>query len=189
MKFTFTRLEIPEVVLIEHEIFRDARGFFLESYRENDFAEHGIPRFVQDNHSRSTKGVLRGLHYQLEPKAVGKLVRCMRGAIFDVAVDLRRGSPSYGKWVGAELTEENHRMLWVPPGFAHGFCTLSDIADVLYKQTEYYSQEHDRGTRWNDPAIGIRWPIADPQVSAKDASAPLLKDAEHNFTYRPSARS
>jgi dTDP-4-dehydrorhamnose 3,5-epimerase len=186
MTFKFTRLEIPEVLLIEHEIFRDPRGLFLESYRQSDFALHGIPPFVQDNHSRSARGVLRGIHYQLEPHAVGKLVRCSRGAIFDVAVDLRHGSPTYGKWLGTELDEDNRRMVYIPPGFGHGFCTLSEVADVLYKQTDYYCPEFDRGVLWSDPDLEIRWPIAEPQVSPKDAKAPQLKDADHNFVYRRS---
>jgi dTDP-4-dehydrorhamnose 3,5-epimerase len=185
MKFSFTKTEVPDVVLVEHEIFKDARGFFVESYKEQDFREYGIPPFVQDNHSRSTRGILRGLHYQKEPASIGKLVRCLRGKIFDVAIDMRTGSPSYGKWVGVELTEDNNKMLYVPPGFGHGFCVLSDIADVFYKMTGYYSHEHDRGILWNDPDIGIRWPIAEPQLSAKDAKAPRLKDSDNNFVYRP----
>jgi dTDP-4-dehydrorhamnose 3,5-epimerase len=184
MQFRFTRLEIPDLVLIEHERIEDARGFFIESYRENDLCAEGIPHFVQDNHSRSAQGVLRGLHYQLEPKAIGKLVRCMRGRIYDVGVDVRKGSPTYGKWVGVELSEENRRMLWLPAGFAHGICILSDVADVFYKTTGYYSPEHDRSVRWDDPEIGIRWPIENPLVSPKDGRAPPLRDADNNFVYR-----
>jgi dTDP-4-dehydrorhamnose 3,5-epimerase len=186
MKFKFTRLEIPEVLLIEHEIVRDQRGFFLESYRHNDFALQGIPAFVQINHSRSVRAVLRGLHYQLEPHALGKLVRCLGGEIFDVAVDLRRGSPTYGKWVGMELCGDDCRMLYVPTGFGHGFCTLSEVADVLYLQTDYYCAECERNVLWNDPDLGIRWPLGEePRLSAKDARAPRLRDAENNFVYRP----
>ncbi|WP_447979736.1 dTDP-4-dehydrorhamnose 3,5-epimerase [Candidatus Nitrospira bockiana] len=183
MKFSSTRLAIPDLVLIEHEMFKDARGFFVESYKERDFSAFGIPHFVQDNHSRSMKGILRGLHYQKEPASIGKLVRCLRGHIFDVAIDMRKGSPHFGKWVGVDLTEENNKMLYVPPGFAHGFCVLSDIADVFYKMTGYYSQEHDRGIVWNDPDLGIHWPIQSPSVSSKDANAPRLRDADNNFLY------
>jgi dTDP-4-dehydrorhamnose 3,5-epimerase len=175
VKFTETRL--PGVVLIEPRLFGDARGFFMETYRADIFREHGIDvTFVQDNHSRSTRGVLRGLHYQ-EPFPQGKLVRCARGAIFDVAVDIRRGSPAFGKWYGTTLSEENRAMLWVPPGFAHGFCALTDDAELLYKTTEVYHPEADYSIRWNDPQIAIEWPIPDPTLSAKDAAAPLLRDA------------
>jgi dTDP-4-dehydrorhamnose 3,5-epimerase len=185
MDFKFTRLEIPDLILIEHERFKDARGFFIESFRERNFLDFGIPRFVQDNHSSSPKGILRGLHYQVEPAGVGKLIRCLKGKIFDVGVDIRKGSPTYGKWVGIELNDENNLMLYVPPGFAHGFCVLSDQADVFYKMTGYYSPEHDRAIVWNDPDIGIQWPIEEPQLSEKDARAPRLKDADNNFVYRP----
>ena len=149
----------------------------METYRADRFLEAGIRgNFVQDNHSRSAKGVLRGLHYQ-EPNAQGKLVRCTAGAIFDVAVDIRKGSPHFGKWFGLELSEENKKLLWVPPGFAHGFCAITDTADLVYKCTEFYSPENDRSILWNDPDIGIEWPIRDPVLSAKDAIAPRLKDA------------
>lgn len=184
MKFVFTRLEIPDVILIEHELFKDARGFFVEAYKEKDFTEHGIPPFVQDNYSRSAYGVLRGLHYQIEPASVGKLIRCLRGKIFDVAVDIRKGSPYYGKWVSRELSEDTNEMLYIPPGFAHGFCVLSEIADVFYKMTGYYSPQHDRGILWSDSDLAIPWPIARPEVSTKDAQAPRLKDADNNFVYR-----
>jgi len=168
------------VKLIEPRVFGDERGFFLESWNARSFAEHGLDLdFVQDNHSRSARGVLRGLHYQLE-NPQGKLVRVTAGAVFDVAVDVRRASPHFGRWVGYELSEANKRMLWVPPGFAHGFVVLSESADFLYKCTQFYDGSNDRGIRWNDPAIGIAWPLAGitPQLSGKDAAAPLLADAE-----------
>jgi dTDP-4-dehydrorhamnose 3,5-epimerase len=176
----FTRLEIPELVLVEPKVFGDDRGFFYESFSRKVFAQGtGVdPDFVQDNHSRSSRGVLRGLHYQIQ-QAQGKLVRVVQGRVFDVAVDLRRSSPSFGRWAGVELSSDNKRMLWVPPGFAHGFVTLSDTAEFLYKTTDYYAPQHERSLLWNDPQIGIRWPIADPPVlSAKDAAGALLREAE-----------
>ncbi|MES0874389.1 dTDP-4-dehydrorhamnose 3,5-epimerase [Sinimarinibacterium thermocellulolyticum] len=172
---------LPEVLILEPKLIGDARGFFMESFHARRFAElTGCDEaMVQDNHSRSTRGVLRGLHYQLPPKAQGKLVRVVAGEIFDVAVDIRRGSPTFGHWVGVTLSADNKRQLWVPPGFAHGFCVTSDSADVIYKVTAYYSPEHDRAIRWDDPAIGIEWPLdAPPQLSGKDEKAPLLRDAE-----------
>jgi len=180
----FTETPLPGVILIEPRVFGDARGFFMETYRADLFKAHGIVEsFVQDNHSRSARGVLRGLHYQ-EPYPQGKLVRCTRGELFDVAVDIRRGSPAFGKWYGTTLSEENKAMLWIPAGFAHGFCALTDDAELVYKATEIYHPEADRGIRWNDPEIGIDWPIADPSLSAKDAAAPLLRDAElPSFAY------
>jgi dTDP-4-dehydrorhamnose 3,5-epimerase len=174
------RTEIPDVLMIEPKVFGDARGFFLESYNENVFREAtGVTAtFVQDNHSRSGRGVLRGLHYQVK-QPQGKLVRVVRGAVFDVVVDLRRSSPSFGQWVGTELSEENHRQFWVPPGFAHGFVVLSESADFLYKTTEYYAPEHERCIAWNDPALAIGWPLeAEPLVSAKDRGGVSLRDAE-----------
>ncbi len=171
---------LPGVKLIEPRVFGDARGFFLESWNASAFAVAGLDlAFVQDNHSRSARGVLRGLHYQLA-NPQGKLVRVTQGAVFDVAVDIRRSSPHFGQWVGYELSAESHRMLWVPPGFAHGFLVLSETADFLYKCTSLYDPPSDRGIRWNDPAIGITWPglSGDPLLSAKDAIAPLLADAE-----------
>jgi dTDP-4-dehydrorhamnose 3,5-epimerase len=177
-----TPLAIPEVMLIEPKVFGDDRGFFLESFNQQAFNEAtGTDhQFVQDNHSRSWKGVLRGLHYQLPPHAQGKLVRVVRGAVFDVAVDIRKGSPTFGQWVGAGLTEDNHRQLWVPPGFAHGFVVLSDSADFLYKATSFYAPQADRGIAWNDPAIGVQWPQLDVELSLsdKDLRQPLLADAE-----------
>ena len=186
MKVTPTGL--PEVLLLEPRVFGDARGFFLESYNARTFRElSGLDvEFVQDNHSRSARGVLRGLHYQLR-QAQGKLVRVVRGSVFDVAVDLRRSSPRFGKWVGVELSEDNHRQLWVPPGFGHGFLVLSETADFLYKTTDYYAPEHERCIAWNDPDIGIDWPLQSPPVlSAKDAQGSRLADAEVYQDPRPS---
>lgn len=171
---------LPGVLIIEPKVFGDARGFFLESWNAKSFADAGIAvDFVQDNHSRSAHGVLRGLHYQLE-NPQGKLVRVTQGAVFDVAVDIRRSSPTFRQWVGVELSADNHRMLWIPPGFAHGFLVLSDSADFLYKCTTLYHPPSDRGIRWDDPDIGIQWPSlsGEPQLSAKDAAAPRLADAE-----------
>jgi dTDP-4-dehydrorhamnose 3,5-epimerase len=168
---------LPGVLLIEPKVFGDDRGFFMETYRADILREAGITdTFVQDNHSRSARGVLRGLHYQ-EPNAQGKLVRCTRGAIFDVAVDIRSGSPSFGRWFGLELNDANKLMLWIPPGFAHGFCALEDDTDLVYKCTSLYDPALDRSVLWNDPSIGIEWPIAEPVLSAKDANAPRLNDA------------
>jgi dTDP-4-dehydrorhamnose 3,5-epimerase len=167
---------LPGVLLIELKVFGDERGFFMETYRLDTFEAAGIPPFVQDNHSRSARGVLRGLHYQ-EPNGQGKLVRCTRGAIFDVAVDIRSGSPAFGRWFGIELSEANKQMLWIPPGFAHGFCALEDDSDLVYKCTTLYDQPSDRAILWNDPAIGIEWPIASPVLSPKDAAAPRLAEA------------
>lgn len=177
MKVIPTRL--PDVLLIEPRVFGDERGFFLESWNEREFEHAGIhARFVQDNHSRSAKGVLRGLHYQVR-QPQGKLIRVTAGEIFDVAVDIRRGSPGFGKWEGVRLAAESHRMLWVPVGFAHGFCVLSDFAEVLYKTTDFYAPEHERCLLWNDPEIGIAWPVQGaPVLSAKDAAGVRLRDAE-----------
>ena len=170
---------LPGVLVLEPKLFGDARGFFLESWNRQTFAGLGLDLdFVQDNHSRSAKGVLRGLHYQLnEPQ--GKLVRVVSGAVFDVAVDVRKSSPHFGQWVGYELSADNRRMMWIPPGFAHGFLVLSDSADFLYKTTTYYAPQWDRGIRWDDPQIGVQWPLEGaPVLSAKDQVQPLLKDAE-----------
>ena len=178
MKITPTAL--PEVLLIEPEVFGDERGFFLESFNARRFrAATGIDaEFVQDNHSRSVRGVLRGIHYQLV-RPQGKLVRVAAGRVFDVAVDLRRSSPRFGRWVGVELSDRDHRQMWVPPGFGHAFLVLSDSADFLYKTTDYWYREHDRSLRWNDPALAIDWPLAgEPLLAAKDAAAPLLAEAE-----------
>ena len=165
---------LPGVLVIEPRVFRDDRGFFLESFNADRFAQHALPTvFRQDNHSHSMKGVLRGLHYQLR-RPQGKLVSVIRGRVFDVAVDIRRGSPTFGKWYGTVLTEEDPRYLWIPPGFAHGFCTLSDVADFVYKCTEVYVGEDDRGVLWSDPATGIQWPISNPVLSEKDQRMPTL---------------
>lgn len=172
---------IPEVLIIEPKVFGDARGFFFESYNARAFAQAtGLDvNFVQDNHSRSARGVLRGLHYQLK-QAQGKLVRVVRGSVFDVAVDVRKSSPTFGRWVGVELSESNQRQMWVPAGFAHGFLVTSDSADFLYKTTDYYAPEHERCIAWNDPAIGIEWPLDSgaPALSAKDQQGVPLAQAE-----------
>lgn len=175
-----TRLAIPDVVLIEPKVFGDARGFFYESFNQRDFnAATGTDYpFVQDNHSRSSQGVLRGLHYQIK-QPQGKLVRVVQGAVFDVAVDIRKSSPTFGQWVGAELSADNHHQLWIPPGFAHGFVVLSDVAEFLYKTTDYYAPEHERCIAWNDPALAIDWRFkGTPNLSAKDAQGRLLEQAE-----------
>jgi dTDP-4-dehydrorhamnose 3,5-epimerase len=169
---------LPSVFVIEPAVFADERGFFMETWRLDRFRDLGIDvPFVQDNHSRSSRGVLRGLHFQ-EPHAQGKLIRCVRGSIFDVAVDVRRGSPTFSRWFGVDLTEDNRWMMWVPPGFAHGFLTLSDAADVTYKCTDYYEPSSERSILWNDPDIGIVWPAVEARLSKKDAAAPRLKAAE-----------
>ncbi len=171
---------IPDVLIIEPKVFGDARGFFFESFNQRAFNEAtGLNvQFVQDNHSRSSRGVLRGLHYQIQ-QPQGKLVRVVRGAVFDVAVDLRKSSATFGQWVGAELSEENARQMWVPAGFAHGFLVLSEVADFLYKTTDYYAPEYERSIIWNDPDIGIKWPLeAAPSLSSKDMNAISFKSAE-----------
>jgi dTDP-4-dehydrorhamnose 3,5-epimerase len=186
--FDFRRLDIPEVVLIEPKAFGDERGFFMETYKRSEFEGFGIGgEFVQDNHSRSAKGVLRGLHYQLKPRAQGKLVRCTRGRIFDVAVDIRAGSPTFARWVGIELSDENNRILYVPPGFAHGFVSLTDFSEVIYKCTAEYSSEDERGIAWNDPDIKIDWPVKEPVLSPRDSELPFLKDADNNLIYESAA--
>lgn len=188
MPYQVTPTAISDVLILEPKVFGDPRGFFYESYSQQDFhkATGLTVAFVQDNHSRSAKGVLRGLHYQLPPHAQGKLVRCVRGAVFDVAVDIRKSSPTFGQWVGVELSEGNHRQFWIPPGFAHGFVALTDMADFLYKTTDYYAPLHDRGVAWNDPVIGIQWPDMglQPSLSAKDQAARQLADvpADDLFT-------
>lgn len=175
-----TPTAIPDVLLIEPKVFGDARGFFFESFNQKAFNEATQldVNFVQDNHSRSGRGVLRGLHYQLQ-QPQGKLVRVVRGAVFDVAVDIRKGSPTFGRWFGAELTEDNHRQLWIPAGLAHGFLVLSESADFLYKTTDYYAPQHERCIAWNDSDIGIEWPtMVAPQLSAKDQLGKLLREAD-----------
>ena len=181
MPYTATPTAIPEVLVLEPKVFGDARGFFFESFNARDFAQAtGLNvDFVQDNHSKSARGVLRGLHYQIQ-HAQGKLVRVVQGEVFDVAVDLRRASPSFGRWVGVHLSADNKKQLWVPPGFAHGFVVLSESAEFLYKTTDYWYPEHERSLLWSDPAIGIEWPLngAQPLLAAKDAAAFKLNDAE-----------
>jgi len=172
---------IPDAIVVQPNVFEDVRGLFFESFKQDRFAKSigRDVRFVQDNHSRSRIGVLRGLHYQLDPFAQGKLVRVARGAVFDVAVDIRRSSSTFLDWIGVELSEDNFKQLWIPPGFAHGFLALTDPTDLLYKVTESHSPSHDRSIRWDDPDIGIKWPLDEkPILSEKDAEAPYLRDAE-----------
>lgn len=180
MPFEFKKLDIPDVQLIIPKVFNDDRGFFLESFKKSDFIENGIlDEFNQDNHSKSSKGVLRGLHYQTAPKAQAKIVRCIKGKIFDVAVDIRKSSPTFSKWVGAVLSDENKNMLYIPEGFAHGFVVLSETAEILYKASNEYSKEHDRGIAWNDPDINVNWNIDfEPLLSEKDKQQPYLKDVK-----------
>jgi dTDP-4-dehydrorhamnose 3,5-epimerase len=176
-----TPLSIPDVLLIEPQVFGDDRGFFFESFNQERF-EKAIGQkinFVQDNHSKSVKGVLRGLHYQLPPKAQGKLVRVTQGEVFDVVVDLRQSSPTFGKWTGEILSSSNKKQMWIPEGFAHGFLTLSDTAEFLYKTTEFYSKEYERAISWNDETIGIKWPMNDISLSLKDESAQSFKETSY----------
>ncbi|MDA0709100.1 MAG: dTDP-4-dehydrorhamnose 3,5-epimerase [bacterium] len=186
MPFVFQPLAIPEVILITAKQFPDDRGFFMETYKRSEFALHGIEGdFVQDNYSRSNYGVLRGLHYQKDPDAQGKLVSVLKGKIYDVAVDIRRGSPTFGRWVGVELSDERPELLWVPEGFAHGFCVLSDTVDFNYKCSgSEYAPTAYRGIAWNDPALGISWPVADPSLSERDKHLPRLEEADTNFVYK-----
>jgi len=185
MPFTFSGTDIQGVIVIDPKVILDDRGFFMETYKKTDYEKAGIPDyFVQENHSLSSKGTLRGLHYQKDPKAQGKLVRALKGEIFDVAVDIRQQSPTYGKYVTANLSETNRRMLYVPTGFAHGFCVLSEQAEVCYLTTEVYAPEQDRGIIWNDPEIGIKWPINNPVLSPKDLKHPTLKNADNNYAYK-----
>ena len=182
MKVTPT--ELPGVLLVEPLVFGDARGFFVETFHVERYAAAGIREpFVQDNLSRSVQHTLRGLHFQ-EPRPQGKLVQVLRGAVWDVAVDVRRGSPTFGAWFGMELSDENRRQLWIPPGFAHGFCVLSEVADFFYKCTEFYAPDAERCVRWDDPALDIRWPVRSPVLSKKDRSAPLLSEAAMLPVYR-----
>ena len=185
MPFTFDRLAIPEVILIEPKAFSDARGSFMESYKQSDFAPFVDGPFMQENHSKSQRGILRGLHFQVGPYAQGKLVRAVSGEIFDVAVDVRPDSATRGKWVGAVLSADNRRMLYVPPWCAHGFCVLSDTAEVIYKTTTEYAPAHESGVMWNDPALAIEWPIQSPTVSERDTKWPAFaikaeKSGAHN---------
>ena len=176
-----TRLAIPDVMLIEPKVFGDARGFFFESFNQRTFndATGTDHQFVQDNHSRSSRGVLRGLHYQIQ-RPQGKLVRVVQGAVFDVVVDIRKNSPTFGRWVGVELTEDDHKQLWIPPGLAHGFLVVSESADFLYKTTDYYSPQHERCILWDDPQLAIAWPDTgnDKQLSGKDQAGRLLAEAD-----------
>ncbi|HHX42463.1 MAG TPA: dTDP-4-dehydrorhamnose 3,5-epimerase [Chloroflexi bacterium] len=175
--------EIPEVLIIEPDVFEDTRGFFLESYSQRRYAEHGInATFVQDNHSLSVRGTLRGLHYQAAP-GQAKLVRVVRGAVFDVAVDIRWGSPTFGKWVGVELSAENKRQLYIPVGFAHGFCVTSEVAEFLYKCSSYYAPSLERGIAWDDPDLAIAWPVTDPILSDRDRTHPRLAEMERDYLY------
>ena len=169
MPSTFESTSLPGVVLIVPKVFGDARGFLMETYKRSEFEAAGLPvALVQENHSRSTRGTLRGLHYQREPKAQGKLVRVILGEIFDVAVDIRSDSPTYGKWIGATLSADNRKSLYIPPGFAHGFCVTSAEAEVIYKTTAEYAPDHEFGIRWDDPALAIEWPVTSPTLSERD---------------------
>lgn len=188
MPFGYTPLaELPDAILIEPVLFRDDRGWFAEVFKESELAAHGLPaRFTQENQMHfGRRGVLRGLHYQNPPNAQGKLVRCVLGEVFDVAVDLRRGSPTYGRWRGVLLSPEVPRMLWIPVGFAHGAQSLSDVADVLYKVTADYAPASARSIRWDDPSIAIEWPLPDPVLSPRDRDAPLLADADNDLVWSP----
>ncbi|WP_180051065.1 dTDP-4-dehydrorhamnose 3,5-epimerase [Acinetobacter sp. YH12211] len=180
------KTKLDGLFILHPQVFGDERGWFMESFNQQRFESVfeelnlPVPNFVQDNHSKSSRGVLRGLHYQLPPKAQGKLVRVVQGKVWDVAVDIRKGSPTFGQWVGEELSADNHKQLWIPPGFAHGFITLSDTAEFLYKTTDYYSPEHERAIRWDDPQLAIAWPLytTDIQISAKDQQALAFSQAE-----------
>ena len=170
--------EIPDVMIVQPRVFEDPRGFFMETYHQRQFAEWGITaEFVQDNHSRSSRGVLRGLHYQIE-HSQGKLCRVVRGEIYDVAVDLRRSSATYGRWVGISLSEQNRRQMYVPTGFAHGFVVVSEIAELLYKCTDFYCPRHERSIRWDDPDLAIDWPVREPLLSPKDANGVAFREAD-----------
>ena len=187
MSFRFQRLNIPDVILIKPRILKDQRGFFMETYKRSEFTANGISgEFVQSNYSHSTRGTLRGLHYQKHPQAQGKLVIALRGKIFDVAVDIREGSPTYGQWVGAVLSDENFHMLYIPMGFAHGFCVLSEEADLVYQVTTEYAPALEQGILWNDPAIGIEWPVSEPVLSPRDTHLPILQEANIDFVYEHS---
>ncbi|MFM7343197.1 MAG: dTDP-4-dehydrorhamnose 3,5-epimerase [Betaproteobacteria bacterium] len=180
MPYTVTPAALPEVLILEPKVFGDDRGFFFESFNQRDFQQAaGLNvHFVQDNHSKSSQGVLRGLHYQIQHPQ-GKLVRVTQGAVFDVAVDLRRSSPNFGKWVGVELSADNKRQLWVPPGFAHGFVVISELAEFLYKTTDYWYPEHERSLLWCDPTVGVQWPVdGEPKLAAKDTAGKVLAEAD-----------
>ncbi len=185
MPFTFKRLSIPDVILAQPKSFSDDRGFFLESFKESDFVLNGINiKFVQDNISHSVLGVIRGLHFQKNPMAQAKLVTAIKGEIFDVVVDIRKDSPTYGKWISEILSDKDHKLLYVPEGFAHGFCVLSKEAYVYYKVSNEYSPEHERGIIWNDPKLNIDWPISKPIVSGDDAKLPLFENLDNDFVYK-----
>ena len=187
MPFQFHPQAIPGLILIDTKRFGDKRGFFMETYQYSAFAANGISEtFIQDNHSHSSQGVVRGLHYQKNPHAQGKLVRVIQGEIFDVAVDIRIGSPTFGQWQGVNLSAENGRQFYIPPGFAHGFCVLSESADLVYKVTADYHPQSETGCSWNDPAIGIEWPIANPTLSDRDVALPSLAEADNNFHFQAS---
>jgi dTDP-4-dehydrorhamnose 3,5-epimerase len=184
MPFEFFPLDITDVKLIQPTKFSDQRGYFMEVFKASDFKENGIDyTFIQDNQSLSSRGVVRGFHFQINPHAQGKLVRVIRGSVFDVAVDIRKGSPTYAKWVGIELSAENQKMLWIPPGFAHGMCSLEDNTELLYKVTSEYSPDHDSGINYSDPKINVTWPIENPVVSEKDLDLPFLSEAKNNFEF------
>jgi dTDP-4-dehydrorhamnose 3,5-epimerase len=184
MPFRFTPTQIPEVLIVEPRVFPDERGFFMETYKRSEFAAQGIAEsFVQMNHSKSSKGILRGLHYQKRPKAQGKLVHVLGGEIFDIAVDIRRGAPTFGRSVAVSLSAANKKMLYVPAGFAHGFCVVSDEAEIAYMTTEEYAPECEAGIRWDDPKLAIAWPIAAPRLSDRDQRWPGLEGADNNFLY------
>jgi dTDP-4-dehydrorhamnose 3,5-epimerase len=184
MVFRFIPSEIPEVILIDPPVVADDRGFFMETYKASEFAAFGIiETFVQSNHSKSSKGILRGLHYQKNPKAQAKMVRAVTGEVYDVVLDLRRGGPSFGKWMAVILSAENKKMLYIPAGFAHGFCVTSDEAEILYMTTEEYAPYLEAGVSWNDPELAIKWPTNEPTLSPRDRAWPPLRDADNNFTY------
>jgi len=185
MPFRFTPTVISDVLIIDPRVFSDERGFFMETYKRSEFAAQGIAEtFVQSNHSKSSKGTLRGLHYQNPPKPQGKLIRALGGEIYDVAVDIRNGSPTFGKWVAVTLSAKSKRMLYVPAGFAHGFCVTSEDAEIQYMTTEEYAPELEAGISWNDPDLAIDWPIAEPKLSPRDRAWPRLRDADNDFSYK-----
>jgi dTDP-4-dehydrorhamnose 3,5-epimerase len=188
MPFRVSATRFAEVLIVEPGVFPDERGFFMEAYKRSELAAHGITdTFIQINQSRSSRDTLRGLHYQKEPKSQGKLVRTLDGEVFDVVVDIRKGSPRYGQWLGVALSSTNNRMLYVPRGFAHGFCVLSEQADILYMVTEEYAPDCEAGIIWNDAELGIDWPVAEPKLSLRDRSWPSLRDADSNFEYHGQA--
>ena len=184
MPFSFKKLEIPDVILVTPKIFPDDRGFFFENFQKSTFSTNGIDKqFVQDNISHSTKGILRGLHYQKNPTAQAKLLTIIKGEIFDVAVDIRKNSPTFGKWVGEKLSSDGHKLIFIPEGFAHGFCVLSDYAEILYKVNKEYSPKHEEGIIWNDKKINISWPIKNPIISKKDKELTTLENLDNDFNY------